>query len=148
MGRILSSHYDRRKESAVLHKWGIPRDGILRRCESALSSKFGFGIEDKGQATTKCGGSSPFDYAQGQNDKLFYLYCICESALVEDAHAAAPYEFFDVVDEEAVCGDRHVVRFEDGAELAGLFEVEKDFSFAWCVEQDSVNLFEQRGVGV
>jgi len=75
-------------------------------------------------------------------------YCICESALVEDANAAAAYQLFDVVDEEAVRGDHHVMWFEDGAELAGLFEVEQDFSFARCVEQDGVDLFEQRCVGV
>ena len=48
--------------------------------------KFGVGVEDKEQATTnaktKYGGSSPFDFAQGQNDIFFYLYSICEAALV------------------------------------------------------------------
>ncbi len=38
--------------------------------------------------------------------------------------------------------------FEDGAELAGLFEVEEDFAFAGGVEEDGVDFFEERGVGV
>ena len=69
-------------------------------------------------------------------------------ALLEHSHAATSHEFFDVVDEEAVCSDHHVVRFEDGAELAGLFEVKQDLAFAGRVEQNCVDLFEQRGVGV
>src|SRR5436189_6147699 len=67
--------------------------------------------------------------------------------LFEHTHAAAAYELFDVIDKEAVCGDRHVVRFEHSAELAGLFEVEQDLAFAGRVEQNCVDLFEQRGVG-
>ncbi len=68
--------------------------------------------------------------------------------LLQHANSATAYEFFDVVYKEAVCGDHHVVWFENGAELAGLFEVEKNFTFAGRVEQDGVNLFEQSGVGV
>src|SRR5258707_7200815 len=61
-------------------------------------------------------------------------------SLVQHANATAPDELFDVVDEEAVCSDRHVVRFEDGAEFTGFFEVEQHFSLAGCVEQDGVDL--------
>jgi hypothetical protein len=53
-----------------------------------------------------------------------------------------------VVDEEAVCGDRDVVGFEDRAELARLFEVEEDFAFAGGVDEDGVDFFEECGVGV
>src|SRR5260370_42383094 len=69
-------------------------------------------------------------------------------SLVQPTNATAPHQLFNVVDEEAVGSDRHVVRFEDGAELAGFFEVEQHFSLAGCVEQDGVDLFEQRGVWV
>src|SRR5260370_38969115 len=69
-------------------------------------------------------------------------------ALVEHTNSAAPYEFFDVVDKEEDCSDRHVVRFEHSAELTGLFKVEQNFYFDGCVEQDRVDLFGQRCVGV
>ena len=62
--------------------------------------------------------------------------------LVEDANAAAAYELFDIVDEETVCGDQDVVRFENCAELTGLFEVEQDFAFAGCPKEDGVKFFE------
>ena len=45
-------------------------------------------------------------------------------ALVEYPYPATPDELFDVVDEEAVGGDGDVVRLQNGAELAGLFEIE------------------------
>jgi hypothetical protein len=44
------------------------------------------------------------------------------SPLVRHTNAATAYEFFDVVDEEAVCGDRDIVGFEDSAELSGVSE--------------------------
>ena len=68
--------------------------------------------------------------------------------LVDDADSAAAYEFFDAVDEEAVGGDEHVVRLQHGAELAGLFEVEQQLALAGCAEEDGVEFFEQRGVGI
>ena len=62
------------------------------------------------------------------------MYVVPESVsprgLVHDADAAPAYQFFDVVDEEAVGGDQHVVGLENGAELSGLFEVEQDFALA------------------
>src|SRR5260370_5893328 len=54
-------------------------------------------------------------------------------ALFQHANSAAAYELLDVVDEEAVGGDHDVVGFENGAELAGLFEVEHEFAFAWSL---------------
>ena len=68
--------------------------------------------------------------------------------LFEHADAAPAYQFFNVVYEEAVGGYGDVVRFEDGAELARLFEVQQDFAFAGCAEEDGVEFFKQRGVGV
>jgi hypothetical protein len=73
------------------------------------------------------------------------LLCL---VLLEDANSTTAYELFDVVDEEAVGGDGHVVRLEDGAELAWFFEVEEDFALAGRVDEDGVDLFEQRSVGV
>ena len=58
------------------------------------------------------------------------------------------FERGDICDEEAVRGDCDVVRFEDSAELAGLFEVEQDFSFTGRAEKYCVQFFEERGVGV
>src|ERR1700730_12174318 len=69
-------------------------------------------------------------------------------SLVQHANAATADELFDVVDEEAICGDGDVVRFQYGAELAGFFEIKQNFSFTRCVEQDGVDLFEQGDVGV
>ena len=68
--------------------------------------------------------------------------------LVEHADAAAAYQLFDVVDEEAVGRYSDVVGFEDGAELAGLFEVEENFALAGGVDENGVNFFEERGVRV
>jgi len=70
------------------------------------------------------------------------------ASLFEDANPSAAYEFFDVVDEEAVRSDCDVVWFEDGAELARLFEVEKNFALARRVDEHGVDLFEQRCVRV
>ncbi len=58
------------------------------------------------------------------------------------------YELFDVVDEEAVGSDGDVVGLEDGAELAGLFEVKENFALARCAEEDRVQFFEERSIGI
>jgi hypothetical protein len=44
--------------------------------------------------------------------------------------------------------DLEVMRLEDGAELAGLFEVEQDFALAGGAEEDGVKFFEESGVRV
>ena len=62
--------------------------------------------------------------------------------LVQHANAATAHELFDVVDEEAVGGDHHVVGFEDAAELAGFFEIEQDLAFSGCPEEESVQFFQ------
>ena len=68
--------------------------------------------------------------------------------LVDNTDSASAYELFDAVDEEAVGGYHDVLRFEDGAELAGLFEVEQELTVAGCAKQDGVNFLEESGVGV
>jgi hypothetical protein len=68
--------------------------------------------------------------------------------LVDDADTASAYELFYLVDEEAVGGYKDSCGFEDRAELAGLFEVEQELAFAGRVDQDGVEFFEQRRVGI
>ena len=71
-----------------------------------------------------------------------------DDLLVQNADAATADELFDVVDEEAICGDHNAVRFENSTEFAGLFQVEEDFSLSGCTEENGVEFFEQCGVGI
>ncbi len=68
--------------------------------------------------------------------------------LFDDADSALTYEFLDPVDEEAVGCDHDIVGFEDGAELAGLFEVEQQLALARGVNEDRVELVEERDVRI
>ena len=73
---------------------------------------------------------------------------LSEAVLRDDFDAAGADEFFDAVNEEAVGADVEAGGFEDGAELAGLFEVEKKFASARHFHKDAEELVEEMGVGV
>ena len=67
---------------------------------------------------------------------------------VDDANAAATDKILDLIDKEPVCGHHHILRLQNGAELARLFKIEQQPTPPGSPQKDRVQLLEQRRVRV
>ena len=68
--------------------------------------------------------------------------------LVDYAHTTAADQLFNSVDEQAVRAYCDVVGLEDSAKFTGLLEIEQEPALTGCGEEDCLEFYEQRGVGM